>query len=260
MPEIFAPGYKVCTSRFTDEVGEDTTLDVFGTSYASPVAAGSAALIRQYFTEGWYPCGSEGCSEPIKPSGALIKAVMLNGAQPVLGKETVFRKKKMTKPLKQKYFGKINLLKSLPLAGKNQINMFIVNNKLINQGEKNTINVRINKDGCSERILSATMSYYDMGVLACTTRCLQNNIDLYIERLDPASREVEKKFFPNDRKRGRDRVNNNERVQVTNATNNQTYSITVEAENMAVSDGRHYSLAMTGCFEVVQDGSYQAEY
>jgi len=217
-------------------------------------------LIRQYFTEGWYPCGSEGCSEPIKPSGALIKAVMLNGAQPVLGKETVFRKKKMTKPLKQKYFGKINLLKSLPLAGKNQINMFIVNNKLINQGKKNTINVRINKDGCSERILSATMSYYDIGVLACTTRCLQNNIDLYIERLDPASREVGKKFFPNDRKRGRDRVNNNERVQVTNATNNQTYSITVEAENMAVSDGRHYSLAMTGCFEVVQDGSYQAEY
>jgi len=90
VPDIFAPGYNVCTSRYTTEIGEDTTINVYGTSFASPNAAGSAALIRQYFTEGWYPCGSKGCSDPIKPSGSLIKAVMLNGAQPVLGMENVF--------------------------------------------------------------------------------------------------------------------------------------------------------------------------
>ena len=45
----------------------------FGTSMSTPLVAGMATVVRQYFTEGRYP----GISTP---SAALIKAVLVNGA------------------------------------------------------------------------------------------------------------------------------------------------------------------------------------
>lgn len=46
-------------------------------SFATPVVAGSAALVRQYFVEGRYPTGNRS-AHVLKPSGALLKAVLLN--------------------------------------------------------------------------------------------------------------------------------------------------------------------------------------
>ncbi len=51
-----------------------------GTSFAHPAVAGSAALVRQYFTEGWYPTGTKVAGNALSPSAALIKAVVINGA------------------------------------------------------------------------------------------------------------------------------------------------------------------------------------
>lgn len=49
---------------------------------ATPVAAGTAAIVRQYFEDGYYPTGERNPSDAIdNPSGALIKAVLINGAQ-----------------------------------------------------------------------------------------------------------------------------------------------------------------------------------
>lgn len=50
---------------------------------ATPVVAGSAALVRQYFTDGFYPSGRATPADALTPSGALIKAVMIAGACPV---------------------------------------------------------------------------------------------------------------------------------------------------------------------------------
>jgi len=49
------------------------------TSWATPHAAAAAALVRQYFTEGWYPAGKKtGAALGFTPTGALLKAVLLN--------------------------------------------------------------------------------------------------------------------------------------------------------------------------------------
>ena len=48
-----------------------------GTSMATPIAAGNAALVQQYFQEGWYPTGVKTPTNSMQPSGALIKAVLL---------------------------------------------------------------------------------------------------------------------------------------------------------------------------------------
>ena len=48
-----------------------------GTSMATPIAAGAAILVRQYFTDGWYPGGAANASAAYQPSAALLKAVLL---------------------------------------------------------------------------------------------------------------------------------------------------------------------------------------
>src|SRR3989441_1675259 len=43
-----------------------------GTSYSTPAAAAAAAIIRQYFVDGWYPSGAPIANNSMNPSAALI--------------------------------------------------------------------------------------------------------------------------------------------------------------------------------------------
>jgi hypothetical protein len=56
-----------------------------GTSMSSPAAAGVTALIRQYFTEGWYPTGTKISNNAFTPSAALLKATLINSAVEIFG-------------------------------------------------------------------------------------------------------------------------------------------------------------------------------
>ena len=48
---------------------------------ATPIGAGGATLIRQYFREGYYPTGRKVTAHSMSnPSAALLKAVIINGA------------------------------------------------------------------------------------------------------------------------------------------------------------------------------------
>ena len=58
-----------------------------GTSMATPVVAGSAALLRQYFTDGFWPSGAANPSDSFVPSAALLRAVLIGGAVSVGGVE-----------------------------------------------------------------------------------------------------------------------------------------------------------------------------
>jgi subtilisin family serine protease len=51
-----------------------------GTSMAAPTAAGLAALVRQYFTDGFYPSGRRRAGDTVEPSAALVKAVLIASA------------------------------------------------------------------------------------------------------------------------------------------------------------------------------------
>jgi len=76
-PEILAPGCSISSARELSSCGLRT---LSGTSMASPAVAGAAALARQYFVEGWYPTGSKQAGNARVPSGALLKAVLINSA------------------------------------------------------------------------------------------------------------------------------------------------------------------------------------
>ena len=51
-----------------------------GTSMAAPAVAGCALLVRQYYTEGWYPSGTKIGDDSLTPSAALVKATLTNSA------------------------------------------------------------------------------------------------------------------------------------------------------------------------------------
>ncbi len=85
-PDVVGPAY-VTAGDFANFGGPNTgscvTSGQPGTSWASPTIAGAAALVRQYYTQGFYPTGIATASNAIDPSAALLKATIIAAAQPV---------------------------------------------------------------------------------------------------------------------------------------------------------------------------------
>jgi uncharacterized repeat protein (TIGR01451 family) len=82
-PDLFAPGCNITSADFEDPCG--TKLSGCATSWATPATAGAAALVRQYYTEGWYPTGIQQAADARTPTGALLKATLLNSTLDMSG-------------------------------------------------------------------------------------------------------------------------------------------------------------------------------
>jgi hypothetical protein len=95
-PEILAPGCQHvsagassdCKTLSDKEAGAKAPPVTSGipdgvlcaASFATPVASAAAAIARQYFVEGYFPSGSKFATDTHCPSGALLKALLLNSA------------------------------------------------------------------------------------------------------------------------------------------------------------------------------------
>jgi len=84
-PDIQAPGTSIRSARGDDNnapsVEPAEISSKSGTSMSNPTVAGGAALARQYFADGFYPGGTPDAADADAPSGALLKAVLLNGTR-----------------------------------------------------------------------------------------------------------------------------------------------------------------------------------
>jgi subtilisin family serine protease len=90
-PEITVPGVSIRSAATDGNVTTDNcgTISFSGTSMASPGAAGLAALIRQYYTEGWYPGGKRNRARSLNPSAALLRATLVNSAVNMAGTQAI---------------------------------------------------------------------------------------------------------------------------------------------------------------------------
>jgi uncharacterized protein (TIGR03437 family) len=110
-PDIAAPGFvraategsgQVATgfSNRTSTTAQDAAINprdpnsnqdfaiTSGTSFASPLVAGGAVLVRQYFVDGFYPSGEKNAGNGFNPSNALVKGIILNSGRNMTGRNT----------------------------------------------------------------------------------------------------------------------------------------------------------------------------
>ena len=85
-PEIYAPGSGTISSQAGTTC---TTFSCGGSSMATPAIAAAGALVRQYYTEGWYPSGTKRPDNSFVPSGALLKATLLNSTRDMTGTDAL---------------------------------------------------------------------------------------------------------------------------------------------------------------------------
>lgn len=115
-PDVVAPGVNISAysdhSILTDncDVGEGA-----GTSFATPIAAGAAALVRSYFDQGFYPTGAAEPSNAFGPSAALLKAALVASAESLSG--TRLGAPVAAAPSPEQGFGRINLSTVLSFSG-----------------------------------------------------------------------------------------------------------------------------------------------
>ena len=190
-----------------------------GTSMASPVAAGNAALIRQYLmgSSFWgtfcHPSYSLCTGLGIYPSGALIKAMMIHSAVPM----SSYGSSKISglPPDMQQGYGRINLYSLLPLKTfEASGSTLFIDEQTLSSYSEIVYNVSVTN---TQHPFKVTISWYDPPNTEFAAKVLLHDLDLIV--FDPHGQS----FYGNagmslDGRKTlgsqRDELNNNEQVWI----------------------------------------------
>ncbi|MBL8888066.1 MAG: S8 family serine peptidase [Phycisphaerales bacterium] len=177
-PEVFAPG---CSTLSSDSGTSCGTASATGTSMASPAMAGAASLIRQYFTDGFYPTGAKVPGNSLVPSGALLRAMLVNSAVDM----TTYPSPNKLPPNTNEGFGRILLDNSIFLAG--DARKLLIKDirrtagDALSTGSTSTTSFRVQSNS---QILRITMAFTDAPATIPTSFAPVNNINLRV--IDPS--------------------------------------------------------------------------
>ena len=201
------------------------TTEKGGTSMAAPVVSGAAAIIRQYFEEGYYPSGIQNDDHSFTPSADTIKAVLVNGATP-LNMNTA--NSIISAYDYNQGHGLINLSSSLFVAAdsQNSEKIFIHEGNL--DAEATYMKSFILPNECDSEEMSVTMVYTDIYTAAGCTECLINDLDLSVDYVDNSTLQTIT-IFPNN-KGDLDTKNTIESIKIMNFDQIQNKNITVKVK------------------------------
>ncbi len=233
-PEVYAPG---CGTQSASAGSGCGTTGLTGTSMATPAVAGASALIRQYFTAGYYPSGSANVADALTPSGALIKAMVINSAVDMTGVGGY--------PSNLEGWGRIRINDSLFFPGNTrQVALLddVRNVDGFSTGGEAVFNVTINGSG---EVLRVTAVWTDVAATAGTAFASINDLDL--EVTSPSGTLFRGNVFSGGFSSSggtKDDRNNVEQVHVNNP---EVGSWTVRIRGAAVNSGTQgYSIVATG--------------
>lgn len=156
-----------------------------GTSYAGPAAAGGAAIVRQYLTEGWWPTGGAVPGNGFTPSAALIKSLLMAGARKMTGAGTSTSTcGAFTYPNCGEGFGRYTLDDSLYLTGDAKDTWFHDYTTGLTTGQTWTTRFWVNSNAQGLRVV---LTYTDYPGAVAANPALVNNLNLVITSPDGLS-------------------------------------------------------------------------
>ncbi len=168
-PEIFAPGCSIVSARNSSAC---STRSSTGTSMACPAVTAAGALVRQYLEEGWYPSGTEQPGDAIAPSGALVKALLLNSAVDMTNIGGY--------PSDQEGWGRVLLENALYFAGdvrSTSVLADVRNADGLSTGQLAEHTLTVN---ASQETLRVTMAFTDPPAALLASQAAINDLDLEI--------------------------------------------------------------------------------
>ncbi|HQO21179.1 MAG TPA: S8 family serine peptidase, partial [Acidobacteriota bacterium] len=237
-PDIVASASGLTMPYYSDNDVTDTdcssSTGIAGTSFSAPIVAGYSLLVREYFTKGYYPSGTRFGSASFTPSGALIKGMLLCGAENMTGTSPAG-----DAPNNNQGFGRLLVEGSLYFSGDAMHTRAwdVSETESVGTGEvwERKINVT------SGTALKVLLNWYDPPAVAGATVTLVNNLNL--EVIGPTGTVYHGNIFPADDGSGTtvrdstanpsawDTLNNVELVRLT-APSTGNYTIRVHGFNV----------------------------
>jgi hypothetical protein len=237
-PDLTMPGSNIVSARNDTNVASNNcaTTTMSGTSMASPAAAGMAALVRQYYTDGFYPTGAKVAANARVPSAALVKATMLNSTQVMTGTGTG------PVPNNCQGWGRVLLDNALFFTGQTRT-LFVADDAGFAQGaagQTRTFTLQV----AAGQALRVTLAWTDFPSTPAASVNLNNDLDLVVS--GPSGTFLGNVFAASQSTTGgtADRRNNVEQVTL-NAPAAGTYTVTVRAFNVP-SSAQPFALVASG--------------
>lgn len=254
-PDLVAPGYFIYSAHGTNSSSNHCDLaGLSGTSMATPVVAGFAALIRQYLRSGYYPSGSQTLSDGFIPSGALIKAILIHSTQK-LNKIVKYNSASSVTAynLVSRYpnvyegYGRIQLNKVLNFdqATMDPINLFLVGS--VNSTQKNyaeltntnKMNGYVFKTSSTiSGTIRVTMVYTDP-VSSAGSFSIVNNITVTVH---DSNGNTFQRYIPSDAPQ----FSNTQVIDILSPTASTVYTVNVTVHNTLAISPQPYSLVISG--------------
>jgi hypothetical protein len=187
---VVAPGFKVMSALAGGQSGGDKfcgVYETFGTSMATPVVAGGALVLRDYFQNLWSSVcrPSYAYCKAFAPSGYLLKALFVHSGQAVASySESAFDARTDvashslgSPPDSVQGYGSVNLHAVLPLTAseRDQHDLYVLDG--FSMGGRTTATLAV-KVASSKRPLKVTLLWYDRA------SAVGNSADLLVLNLD----------------------------------------------------------------------------
>lgn len=245
-PTLMAPGY------YVNSANGDTNINTFncdeqrmnGTSMSCPTMAGLAALVRQYFTDGFYPSGAPNFNDGFTPSAALIKAVLINGARNLSGSYA-----SGPIPSPGQGWGEVKADDSLAFFGGSHTLAVVDDAVGLTTGQSLTFTYSV--DG--NKRFRVTLVWTDYPASPSAWMSLVNNLDLIVS--GPSGAFLGNVFFGGVSNQGGspDYLNVEENVYIE-APVPGTYTVTVSAPNVPQGGPQPFALVVTGASRCSSEG------